>query len=144
MNDPFGALNTTPAASTDPNSPFGAFPSDTSLPTDPAAAPTDVGEASPLDLLEGILNDAKTVADANLESADDVAARLAAIHQKQEEQAVEDQAAISVQQQQLQAIQSTPEFQARIQQDEAARAEKEKHKEIMDDIEIGQLTHTTI
>lgn len=130
--------------------------SDPSVTTPSAQAPN---QKNPLDALEQILKEAKQKADQGKSGttgeaetteppaqsqAEEEAAKLAVIHQKAAEQGVVDQQAIEQQLVALQQVVTTPEYQARVSQDEQKKVTDDERSKHADDNAIIQLGHTKV
>lgn len=135
--------------------------SDSQTQTDPnatTAATPSTGQANPLDALEQILKEAKQRADQNKGSsaepaaeatpvqsqAEEEAAKMAVIQQKANEQGVVDQEAIEQQLAALQQVVTTPEYQARVSQDEQKKVTDDQKRLQADENAIIQLGHTKV
>ena len=101
--------------------------------------PASTGTQSPLDVLDQILNDAKTKA---AQAADDKAAEEA---KKQEEEhlrrKIEEEKRVAAQRTELQAITQSPQYQARVQQQQEEQETLQKEAQQMDGMQIHQLGH---
>lgn len=134
--------------------------SDPQTQSDPNVAPPaqPTGQKNPLDALEQILKEAKQKAEqskggddtvTNVEpptqsQADEEAAKLAIIQQKANEQGRVDQQAIEQHLAQLQQVVTTPEYQARVTQDEQKKTSDEQKRQMADENAIIQLGHTKV
>lgn len=135
--------------------------SDSQNQSDPnATAPAQAqNQKNPLDALEQILKEAKEKAgqgkgegtntsDASeppvQTQAEEEAAKLAVIHQKAVEQGVVDQQAIEQQLSALQQVVATPEYQARVSQDEQKKVTDDEKSKHADANAIIQLGHTKV
>lgn len=129
-----------------------------SAPVPSGSDPSGQPQKNPLDVLEELLNDAKAGAQAPAGVApaapDQSATPLAApepagptpeqLAQMEAEREAQDQAEAQAKLNEIQSVQSTPEFQARIQQDQAAVQQKAQETTAQDGFEIIQLDHTKI
>ncbi len=127
----------------------------TQAPTTPSSA----NQKNPLDALEQILKEAKQKADQGKDGAvaapdtaeppaqtqaEEEAAKMAVIQQKAVEQGAVDQQAIEHQLAALQQVVTTPEYQARVSQDEQKKISDEEKNKHADDNAIIQLGHTKV
>lgn len=136
--------------------------SDSQTLPDPTSSSTasaqPAAQSNPLDALEQILKEAKQKAGGandeptapaseaapELTQADEEAARLAVIQQKANEQGEVDQEAIAQQLAALQQVATTPEYQARVSQDEQKKVTDEEKRKQADENAIIQLGHTKV
>ena len=123
--------------------------------TPPPSAPP---QKNPLDALEQILKEAKQKAEQSKSDvvnqsdeatpaqtqAEEEAAKLAVIRQKAEEQGAVDQQAIEQQLSALQQVVTTPEYQARVSQDEQKKLTDDEKRQQADHNAIIQLGHTKV
>lgn len=114
---------------------------------DPTGAPTD--QKNPLDVLEELLKDSggagadpKAVADQKTE--EEKARQMAELEQKMAEQAKIDEQNIAAQQQLMESLKQTPQYQARVQQNEQKEQEKQEEETAGKGFEITQLKHDTV
>jgi hypothetical protein len=135
--------------------------SDSQTQSDPnTTAPAQASDQkNPLDALEQILKEAKQKADQGKggvgntsdsteppeqNQADEEARKLAVIQQKADEQGVVDQQAIEQQLVELQQVVTTPEYQARVSQDEQKKVTDDEKRLRADQNAIIQLGHTKV
>ncbi len=111
--------------------------------TAPAVPPADAPAGqSPLDVLDQILNDAQTKA-ATQQSAQEEEEKKK-LEEAVEQQKQEDQAKLQEQIAELQTVKESPEYQAKVQQDQHAVVQAEEHAQEMEGMDIVQLGHTKV
>lgn len=126
------------------------------LPPQPPIDP-NAPQKSPLDLLEDILADAQKKDSAKAEekveaakneeqakAAADQAATDAAIEAEKEKHRLEDEALLKQKQEELKTIVDTPEYQAKMAQEEAADKQEAEEFSAGQGFDITQLKHTKI
>ena len=112
------------------------------------AAPAD--DKNPLDVLEDILKDAKAKGtNQKGPSPEEIAAQqeaeaLQKAQQMQAEHRVQDQQEILAQISQLETIKDTPEYHAKVEQEQQAQEEKADEQQAQDGFQIYQLGHKKI
>lgn len=120
-----------------------------------ASLMTDDSQQSPLDILEEILSKNKgtagvgddVAADPKADAtsqAEEEAAQLAAVRQQGEEQRQLDQVELQQQLQALQGVRSMPQYQARVEQQQAEQEEKASTAAELAGTEIIQIQRTKI
>jgi hypothetical protein len=117
--------------------------------TPPASdpAPSAGGKQSPLAILEEILDESKKASsaqDAAQEQKATEAAQLAEAKANMAAKIEQDQTLIQQQLAQLQTIQDTPQYQARMTQEEAKKDQAEDSQDGLAGHEIRQIKHTKI
>lgn len=114
------------------------------------AQQTKSDDKNPLDVLEELLKDsgaggAKTDPAKPAElTEEELEQKRIEFEQKQAEQAQVDAQQLEQQKELLQTIKDTPQYQARVQQQEEAAAESEQKQQASDGFEITQLDHDKV
>ncbi len=123
------------------------------VPTDPAAsaddsAASDQPQKNPLDVLEELLKDSgsagadpKAVAK---QTEEDKARQMEELQQKIAQQAAIDEQKIAEQQKLLESLKETPQYQARVQQEEQKVQDKSQEDSAGKGFEITQLDHDKV
>jgi len=122
----------------------------TSATPQPTSTPAG-DDKNPLDVLEDILKEAKAKGAAKNTgptpeeiAAQEEAEALKQAQQMQAEHRVQDQQEILVQISELDTIKDTPEYQAKVQQEQAAKDEKAEEQQSQDGFQIYQVGHKKI
>jgi len=148
-----------------PNNPFSdptvdpatVHGTDSATPIVSSSNAADPSQKSSLDLLEQLLNESKAETQPDQPpavglgeatpvrpAAPTQAPSLEQIHQMEAEQEAEDQVALQAKLNELQQIEQTPAYLARVQQEQTAEQQKAATESAQDGFEIVQLDHTKI
>jgi hypothetical protein len=112
------------------------------LPMDPAAVTDPTATKSPLDVLDQILNEAQAKVAQSAEAKAQEEERI--LREESERRKREDAQKLQQQIVDLQTIKQSPQYQARIEQEEEVKVTEEKKAEELEGNEILQLKRTSI